>query len=97
MTKQKTKRICPNGHNYYKTSHCPVCPVCAAARKPLEGFFAALAAPARRALLSHQINDPEALSQLSRNEVHGWHGIGDKAIALLDQALAEADLCFRSQ
>ncbi|UAY56503.1 helix-hairpin-helix domain-containing protein [Arachidicoccus terrestris] len=97
MTQQKTKRICPNGHSYYKTSHCPVCPVCAAERKPPEDFYAALAAPARRALLSHQINDPETLSQLSRKEVQGWHGIGDKAIALLDQALTEAGLCFRSQ
>ena len=23
-----SKRVCPNGHTYYKSSDCPVCPIC---------------------------------------------------------------------
>lgn len=36
-TKGKLK-ICEKGHQYYKSSDCPICPVCEKERKPKEGF-----------------------------------------------------------
>ena len=50
MKKAKTIRICPEGHRYEKSTDCPTCPVCEAARKPVDGLFTGLGAPARRAL-----------------------------------------------
>lgn len=53
---QSTKRTCPQGHTYYKSSSCPTCPTCESLAKPDEGFLAQLSAPARRALMSKGID-----------------------------------------
>lgn len=49
-TTRKTLRTCKNGHRYYKSSDCPVCPVCEEEKRPEEGFLSLVSAPARRAL-----------------------------------------------
>lgn len=94
MVYQKTKRVCEKGHIYYKSSDCPVCPVCASEKKPATGFMSMIAAPARRALLSHQIYNLQALSKYSKKEVHSWHGMGHKALTFLEEVLQEAGLDF---
>jgi len=56
---KKSLRVCPNGHEYYKSSDCPTCPICEAERKPKQGFMALIPAPARRALEGEGINSLE--------------------------------------
>ena len=46
----KRRKVCAQGHVFYKSSDCPTCPTCEAAKRPADGFMAELAAPARRAL-----------------------------------------------
>ena len=43
----KTLRTCDKGHQYYKSSDCPSCPICEQERKPDSGFLARLSAPAK--------------------------------------------------
>ncbi|MBS1577860.1 MAG: RNA polymerase alpha subunit C-terminal domain-containing protein [Bacteroidetes bacterium] len=92
---KKMLRTCPKGHNYYKSSNCPTCPVCEAERKPKEGFLSRLGAPARRALENHEITTLKKLSKYSEAEVLGMHGIGKTTIPILKASLAEAGLGFR--
>lgn len=54
-TQKGTLRTCKNGHNYYKSSDCPTCPVCEKEKKPKDGFLSLLSAPARRALENNGI------------------------------------------
>lgn len=96
MTKsKKSKRICKNGHVYYKSSDCPVCPVCESARKPEEAAFAGLSAPARRALENERIKTISDLSRYSEKEILSLHGIGPSAIPKLKAALQSKGLRFR--
>ena len=50
MAKVAKQKVCTNGHQFFKSSDCPTCPVCEAERKPKFGLLSLLAAPARRAL-----------------------------------------------
>lgn len=89
-------RICPRGHRYYRSSACPVCPVCEAARKPAEGFLALLSAPARRALETARITELEDLARHTEQEILALHGMGPTSMPKLRRALAEAGLKFRN-
>ena len=42
----RSRRKCPKGHEYWKSSDCPTCPRCEADKKPRAGFMAGLGAPA---------------------------------------------------
>jgi predicted RecB family nuclease len=88
----KTKKICKNGHTFFKSSDCPTCPACEEARKPKGGFLTALAAPARRALENNGILTLEKLAALSEKEVLQFHGMGKSSIPKLKEALKEAGL-----
>ena len=63
-TAKGTLRSCKKGHQYYKSSDCPVCPICAAEEKPEDGFLSVIGAPARRALQGQGIN---TIQQLATN------------------------------
>lgn len=89
------KRICPNGHVYYKSSSCPVCPICETARKPDHDFLATLSAPARRALENAGILSLEKLSEFSEKDILKLHGMGPGSIPKLTQSLTEAGLSFK--
>ena len=91
----KNKRICPHGHTYYKTSDCPVCPVCELERKPVEGLFANLSAPARRALENENIRTVQQLASFSKKEILALHGMGPASIRKLSIALNKAGLGFK--
>lgn len=91
----KSKRTCKEGHVYYKSSDCPICPVCEKARKPANGFLSLLGAPARRALENHSINTLERLSKLTEKEILSFHGLGKTSIPKLRKALAEVGLDFK--
>lgn len=88
-------RICENGHRYYKSSDCPVCPTCEGERKPENGFLSLLAAPARRALERAGIKTLADLAGRSEGEVLKLHGVGPSTLPKLRQALASRKMTFR--
>ncbi|MBI3139045.1 MAG: hypothetical protein HYZ15_10700 [Sphingobacteriales bacterium] len=93
----KQLRTCENGHHYYKSSDCPVCPVCEAARKPAGNFLSQLSAPARRAMESKGIRKPEQLAGYSEKEILALHGIGKTSIPKLSKALKAVGLSFKKE
>jgi DNA-directed RNA polymerase alpha subunit len=95
MSTQKQQKICKNGHVFFKSSDCPICPICEKTRKPLNDLLAELGAPARRALENNAINSLEKLATFSENEVLKFHGIGKSSIPKLKKMLEEVNLEFR--
>lgn len=91
----KTLRVCTSGHSYYKSSDCPVCPICEKEKKNPISFFSILSAPARRAFEREGIETLEELSKYSEKEILQLHGIGPSSIPKLKKALTEAGLDFR--
>ncbi|MBL7703428.1 MAG: RNA polymerase alpha subunit C-terminal domain-containing protein [Ferruginibacter sp.] len=91
----KNKRICAKGHTYFKTSDCPVCPVCEQGRKPANGFLEQLSAPARRALESKGITTVQQLAEFSKKEILALHGMGPASVPKLTSALQTAGLDFK--
>ena len=87
-------RICKNGHRYYKSSDCPVCPVCAKEKKPGAGFLSKISAPARRALEREGINSLKSLSKYSEAYLLKLHGIGPTTIPKLRKTLKEEGMVF---
>ena len=95
MQQKKTLRTCKQGHQYYKSTDCPTCPICEAAKKTTEGFLSTLSAPARRALESIGVKTIKQLSQHSRKEILSLHGMGPASLPKLSAALKEAGLTFK--
>ncbi len=62
----------------------------------LKPSFAQLSKPAQRALINHGIFTEADLAGTTRIEIMKMHGIGPSAIPILDLALAEAWLKFKS-
>lgn len=91
---KKNLRVCKNGHQYYKSSDCPTCPVCEEERKPVAGFATLLAAPARRALENAGIKTLQQLAQKSEADILNLHGMGASSIPKLRDALKAAGLSF---
>ena len=85
-------RICSKGHQFYKSSDCPTCPICEKERKPDAGFLSIISAPARRALEREGINTHIKLSKYSEKELLELHGMGPASIPLLKKALKEKGL-----
>jgi len=90
-----TLKTCKNGHQFYKSSDCPICPICEEARKPKDNFLSQLVAPARRALEREGITTLEKLSTFSEKEIMALHGMGKTTIPKLIEALAQAGLKFK--
>jgi hypothetical protein len=91
----KNRRVCDNGHVYYKSSDCPVCPICEKADAPTSGFLSELSAPARRALEDAGVTSLELLSTYSEKEILKLHGMGPSSIPKLKDALEKNGLKFR--
>ena len=51
-----------------------------------------IGAPATRAFEQRGITSLEDLRDVDRNDALGWHGVGPKAVRLLDDALAANEL-----
>ncbi|MGZ3750637.1 MAG: RNA polymerase alpha subunit C-terminal domain-containing protein [Mucilaginibacter sp.] len=96
MATQKTLRTCDNGHQYYKSSDCPVCPVCENERKADESPFGTLGAPARRALENNGISNLKQLSAYSEKQILKLHGMGPGSMPKLRGLLEEQGLSFKS-
>ena len=91
-----SRRVCPKGHVYYKSSDCPACPKCESERKPGAEFMTVLSAPARRALENAGIKTLKQLAKYSTKEILALHGIGPSAIPRLEAELKKAKLKFSS-
>lgn len=96
-TSKGTLRICSNGHKYYKSSSCPVCPVCEKEREPEDGFLSEIAAPARRALEGAGITTLIELSKWTEVEILELHGMGAATIPKLRSALKSKGLSFKEK
>jgi hypothetical protein len=90
----KQRRVCPDGHLYFKSSDCPSCPKCETAKKPAEGFMAALSAPACRALAGAGLTTLKKLSRRTEQQVLELHGMGPNAMGKLRASLKKAGLTF---
>jgi len=95
MDTKKNLRTCPKGHQYYKSTDCPACPVCEQERKPKEGFLSLLGAPARRALENKGITTLQQLSKFSEAEILKLHGMGPSTMPKLRSALETRGLSFK--
>jgi DNA-directed RNA polymerase alpha subunit len=87
-------KICIKGHQFYKSSDCPVCPVCEKEKSDVAGKLPKLGSPARRALENNGITDLQQLSRCSEAEILSFHGIGPSSMPILKAALKEAGLRF---
>lgn len=94
MAAKKVLKTCSKGHQYYKSSDCPTCPICEEERKPENGFLSLLAAPARRALENAGIKTLAQLSKYSEKEILELHGMGPGSLPKLRAALSEKGLAF---
>jgi Helix-hairpin-helix domain len=56
------------------------------------GDLPAIGRPANRALLAAGISTLEQVAALSRDQLLAMHGVGPRAVAILESALAEQDL-----
>jgi predicted RecB family nuclease len=95
--RNKTLRICPKGHRYYKSTDCPTCPVCEEERKPKDSFLSILAGPARRALENNGITTLKQLSKFSEEDILKFHGMGKASLPKLREALSEQGLSFKTK
>ncbi len=91
----KKLRQCEKGHQYYKTSDCPVCPQCDKEQKPQDNFISQLVAPARRALEGAGILTVEQLSKKTEAEILALHGMGPSTLPKLLKALQAKGLNFK--
>ncbi len=91
----KSRRICPKGHTFYKSTDCPTCPACEAENKPDSGFLAALSTPARRALETFGVTTLTELAQYSEREILSLHGMGPRSMPTLRQVLLTKGLTFK--
>lgn len=88
-------KICEKGHQFFKSSECPTCPVCEQESKPKDGFLSLLPAPARRALENRNIHTLDELSKFSEAEILKLHGMGKTSIPKLQKVLTDAGLSFK--
>src|SRR5690554_5528526 len=87
MAPQKTKKTCPQGHTFYKSSDCPTCPTCEKLKEPASGFLALLSSPARNALLHHGIDTIKKLATYTEREILDLDGIGKASLPALENRL----------
>ncbi len=90
-------KTCEHGHQFFKSSDCPVCPICDKKIKPSSGFLALLVGPARRALEAEGISDLETLSKYTEKDLLNLHGFGPATLPTLRAELAKKGLEFKSK
>lgn len=88
-------KVCKNGHEIYKSSDCPICPICEAEYLPKNDFLASIAAPARRALEREHIMTLEDLATWREQDILKLHGMGPSTIPKLKKALKDSGLDFK--
>lgn len=95
MSEKRTqKKICKKGHTFYKSSDCPVCPICEK-EKVRRGVFADMSAPTQRALDHAGIKTLRQLAKKTEREILDMHGIGPASMPVFKKKLKEAGLSFK--
>lgn len=98
MTSTKgIKKICKEGHTFYKSSECLSCPICDKNNKPEEGFLALLSAPARRAFEQQKLATLKKVAQLTTQQILALHGVGPSTIPILQKVLKENGMIFKAE
>ncbi len=93
---KKQLNICPRGHRFFKSSDCPVCPVCEKEKQTDNYFVPGLKGPARRALENNGIRNLKQLSARSEKEILAFHGMGPSSMPFVQKALKLAGLKFKT-
>lgn len=94
--RKRTLRICPMGHQYYKSTDCGTCPKSDRTNKPSEEFLSRLSSPARNAIINAGITEMEHLAEYTEKEILQLHGIGPSSLPTLKHAMAEKNVNFKS-
>jgi len=97
-TAKEKLKICSRGHKLYKSSDCPVWPICRSEyyrKRAQNGFPEKLGAPAPRGLLNAKIIKLTQLAKHSEVEIAELHGMGPKSISHLKTAMRKQSLSFR--
>jgi predicted RecB family nuclease len=94
MPTKRTLKTCEKGHQFYKSSDCPTCPICEEEQKTNDNFLSLLGAPARRALERENIKTLNDLSKFSEKDILALHGMGKSSIPKLRELLANEGLTF---
>ena len=96
ISKKGKLKICSRGHKFYKSTDCPVCPICWQRKKP-NPEFPKVSAPALRALENAGIKTLKGLSGWTEAEVLELHGMGPSAMPVLRKALKAKGLSFKNK
>ena len=93
-TSKSILKICSRGHEFYKSSDCPVCPKCWSGyyKDRNQSDFPKISAPALRALLNAKIMNLKELSKFSEEEILELHGMGPGTMPKLREALKKKGL-----
>jgi hypothetical protein len=95
MIRKPGLRTCVEGHQYHKSSDCPVCPLCESQKKSQIEFLNKIGAPARRALEQQGIQNLKQVAKYSERELLALHGVGPNAVRRLKIFLDEQRLSFK--
>jgi predicted RecB family nuclease len=90
-------KTCSRGHEFYKSSDCPVCPKCWSGyykKRALGDFPERMGAPALRALRNARITTLKQLARFTEAEILALHGVGPKAVTQLKTALRARRMAF---
>lgn len=91
-----TISICSKSHEFTKTIHQPVCPICWAEYYEQENKIPfSVGAPALRVLLHNKIFTLEQLTSYSEKEILSMHGVGPKAMKIIKSELGKYGMSFR--
>lgn len=91
-------RTCSRGHEFRKSSDCPVCPICWSGyyKDKMSGEFPKdLSAPALRALLNAKITTLQKMTGYTEKEILALHGMGPSSMPKLRDALEKKALKFK--
>jgi hypothetical protein len=77
------EKRCSKGHVFFKTTNCPVCPICEKTRIPITDFLSLFPAPARRALENHGVTSLEHLVAIPESEFLSYQGFGPSSIKIV--------------
>ena len=92
---QPKMKTCSNGHQFTKSSDCPVCPQCEKEKKPTGGVLSLVAAPARRALQGAGIESNSDFSKFTKEEILQLHGMGPKALDVIESEMKKGKVKFK--
>ncbi len=91
-----TRRTCPKGHIYLKSTDCPTCPACELEKAKAGFFIGGMSAPARRALKDLGIDSLKKLAKHTETDILAQHGLGPASLPLMRAALKAAGLSFKA-